>query len=86
MDFLAKPLPGRLAGLLEAVAVDVIKPAMIETAESAVFDSAVTQIGPAMRTMQPQQTRAASIVAKKDQILAQDPHRQRRSVLRQLFG
>ena len=58
MDFLAKPLPGRLAGLLEAVAVDVIKPAMIKTAESAVFDAAVAQIGPAMRTMQPEQTRA----------------------------
>jgi hypothetical protein len=59
---------------------------MIEAPESAVFDAAVAQVGPAVRTVEAQQPRASLVVAKKDEILAQNPHRQGRSVLRQLFG
>jgi hypothetical protein len=62
--------------------MNVIEPTVIKTTESAAFNSAVAQIGAAMRTVQRQQTGPAPIVAKKHEILAQDPHRQRGAVLR----
>jgi hypothetical protein len=40
-----------LPGLLQAMPLNVIKPAVIETSEAAVFDSSVAEIGTAVGTM-----------------------------------
>jgi len=82
----------RLAELLgfarhvDALALRIIEPAVIETTKPPIFDSAIAQIGPPVRTVQPQQTRASLIVTEKHEIFAQNPHRQGCFVLRQLLG
>ena len=40
-----------LAGLIEDPPADVVKPAVIEAAQPAVFDASVTQVGAAMRAV-----------------------------------
>jgi hypothetical protein len=70
VNLVSKLFVRRLAGLFQTISINVIEPTVIKTTESTVLDSAVAQIGPAMRTMQPQQTGSAPIVAKKDEILA----------------
>jgi hypothetical protein len=42
MDLFAESFCGRLAGLFEAIAVTVKKPAVIKTAQAAVLDAAIT--------------------------------------------
>src|ERR1051326_8746298 len=74
-----------LAGLLEASAFNIVKPAVVEAAEPAVFDPAVAQVGAAVRAMQAQQTRPTLIVAEQRQLLAQNFHRRRRAALGQFF-
>src|SRR5262245_22382097 len=85
MHLLAKTFAGCLAGLLEAIAMTIVEPAMIEAAQAAIFDTAVTQIGAPMGAVQSEETKRAVIGAEQDQIFAQDAYRQRRATARQLF-
>ena len=75
----------RLARLFQAAPFNIVKPAMIETAEPAVFDTSIAEIGAAVRAMKSQKTDSTLIVAKQHQLLAQNPHPQRRASRRQLF-
>ena len=45
MNLFAKALSGWFTRLFETVAVTIVKPAMVETAQAAIFDAAITQIG-----------------------------------------
>jgi hypothetical protein len=63
----------------------IVEPAMIEAAQAAIFDTAVTQIGTPMGAVQSEETKRAVIVAEQDQLFAQDAYRQRRATARQLF-
>ena len=76
----------RFAGLIEDSAADIVKPAVIEATQPAVFDASVTQVGAPMRAMQPDQTQPALIVAKQHQFFAEDFNLQRRPVLRQFLA
>src|SRR5271170_1229064 len=65
----------RLARRFEDRAVDAEQPAMVTAADPCVADQPELQRRTAMRTMQFQQPRdAAAAVAKRHQILAEDPH------------
>src|SRR6185437_9520754 len=52
LDRTAEILARRLGRLLQALAVHVVEPAVIDAAQPAILDPAVAQIGAAMRTMQ----------------------------------
>src|SRR5262245_47948322 len=54
VDLVSKLFVRRLAGLFETISVNVVEPTVIETTKSAVLNSAIAQIGPAMRTVQSQ--------------------------------
>jgi hypothetical protein len=54
VDLVSKVLARRLTGLLQTISMNVIEPTVIETAESAVLNSAIAQIGATMRTVQSQ--------------------------------
>src|SRR5688572_5883170 len=75
-----------LAGLLDHATANVVQPAMIQASQTAVLDPAIAQVGAAMRTMEPQQSRPALVITKEDKLFAHDPDRLRRSAQRQLFG
>jgi hypothetical protein len=53
VNFISKVPARRLTGLFQTISMNVVEPTVIEATESTVLDSAVAQIGPAMRTMQP---------------------------------
>ena len=53
-----------LAGLFQTTAVNVVKPAMIETAQTAVFDPAITEIRATMGAVNPQKPDSPLVVAK----------------------
>ncbi len=53
-----------LAGLFETAAVNVVQPAMIKTAQTAVFDPPVTEIRAAMGAVNPQKSDSPLVVAK----------------------
>ena len=74
----------RLGRHLEHAARDVEEPAVVEAAQAAVFDSAVAEIGAAMRAQKAEQSRPAGIVAEENEILAEDSHRLGRAAGRQL--
>ena len=61
----------RLRRHFQTLAVNIEEPAMIRTAQSAIFDIAVLQRGAAMRTMLAKQTELAVGIAKQHQILAE---------------
>ncbi len=75
---------GRLGRHLEHAARDVVEPAVVETAQTAVFDAPVAEIGAAMRAQEAEQPRPAGIVAEQHEIFAEDPHRFRRAAGRQI--
>src|SRR5262245_19625494 len=54
VDLVSKVLARSLTGLFQTVSMNVIEPAVIETTKSPIFDAAIAEIGPAMRTVQPQ--------------------------------
>jgi hypothetical protein len=54
VHLVSKLLVRRLAGLFQTISMNVVEPTVIEAAESAVFNPAVTQIGATMRTVQPE--------------------------------
>ncbi len=83
-DRIAIGATARFARLLQAAAANIVEPTMVETTQPAVFDAAITQIGAAMGAMQTEQANPALIVAKQRQVLAENPHRQRRAAGGQL--
>jgi len=62
-DFLPVGAASGLPRLLEYSAAHIVEPAVIQASEPAVFDSAVAQIGAAMRAMQADQADPSLIVA-----------------------
>jgi hypothetical protein len=85
MDLFAEPFRRRLARLFEAVALPVEKPAVVETTETAVLYPSVAQVGTPVGAMKTEQSEITVVVAKQDEILAQDSNRHRRAIGRQLF-
>ena len=63
----------------------VVKPAMIKTAQTAILDAAITQVGAPVRAVQSDQSELALIVAKQHEILTHDAHRQRRAIRRAIL-
>jgi hypothetical protein len=64
-----------LAGLLEASLVIVVKPSVIEAAQSAVLNPVIAKIGPPMGPENAQETDPFLVIAEQDQILAKNSHR-----------
>jgi len=77
---------GRLGRRLEAFAIHVVQPAVIDTPKSTVFRPSITQIRSTVRTMHVEETDPSLIVAEHDEILAEQPERNRRSSRRQLLA
>ena len=59
---------------------------MVDAADAAVFQPAITQIGAPMGTITVDQSGPALIVTKQNQIFAHQPYRHRRSSRRQLVS
>src|SRR5262249_15950934 len=70
-----------LAGLLQTAAADIIKPTMIQAAQSAVFDSPIAQVCSSVRAVNSQKSDPRLIVAEQDQIFAENLDGQRRPSL-----
>src|SRR5207245_1301958 len=73
-----------LRRLIEAAAVHVVEPAVIEAAQATIFQPAVAQVGATMGALTPEQADTALLVAKQDEMLAHDPDRDRRASLGKL--
>ena len=63
-----------LAGLFDAVPIHVINPAMIAAANPAGFNPAVIKRSTAVRAIGMDQTHAAKLIAKKQQVFAKPAH------------
>ena len=59
----------RLARLLQAPAIPVVKPAVVDAAEPAVLQPAVAEIGSTMRAVEPQQAGAPILTSEQNQLL-----------------
>src|SRR5437870_1291456 len=55
-----------LAWLLQTASLNIIEPTVIETAQTPIFYSTITQVSPTVRTVKPQQSGAALIVSKEN--------------------
>jgi hypothetical protein len=60
---------------LQAVAFDIKQPAMEGAAQTAVFETPIGKIGPAMRTGPAEEAVASLIIAEDHKVFAQKPHR-----------
>src|SRR6185437_6781662 len=78
LDRTAEILARRFGRLLQALAVHVVEPAVIDAAQPAILDPAVAQIGAAMRTMQVEQADAVFFVFEQHEFLMQRLHFERR--------
>ena len=76
----------RLARLLEAAAVHVVKPAVVNAADAAILEAAVAQVGAPVRAMDAEQAGLTLVVPKEDQVFAEQSHGQGRASDRQLLG
>ena len=76
----------RLRRHLQAAAVHIIEPAVVEAAQPAVLDAPVTQVRAAVRAQEAKEAGPPGIVAKQHQVLAEEPRRHRRAVGRQLVA
>src|SRR5262249_55474165 len=74
-DALVKGAADRFTGLLETPPAAVVEPAVVETAQPAVLQSAIAQISPAVRAVQAEESRPPVLGAKKDESLAHHTHR-----------
>src|SRR4249920_1900491 len=72
LHFLTKLIVLRLRRHLQASTFDVEQPAVIGTTQSAVLDIAVLQRSPAMGTVLAEQPHLAELIAKQEQIFAED--------------
>jgi hypothetical protein len=62
VDLLMEGSVGRLGRLVEASAVEVVKPPVVEAAEPSILHPAEAQVGPAMRAMEPQKSGSSSLI------------------------
>ncbi len=69
---------GRLGRLFQAIAADVVKPAVKGAAQAAVLEPPETQIGAPVPAVAVEQPVGARLVPEQDQIFAQQAHRQDR--------
>ena len=83
-DRIAIGATARFARLLQTAAANIVEPTMVETTQPAVLDAAITQVRATMGAMQTEQANPSLIVAKQSQLLAENPHRQRRATWGQL--
>src|ERR1700735_2151250 len=60
-DFVFECARRRFGGLLQAAALDVVEPAVIDTTQSAVFHAAVAEVGAAMRALAREQPRPPGV-------------------------
>ena len=74
-----------LGRLVDALAVHVEQPAVIEAANAAVLDSAIAEIGAAMRAVALDQAKTILVVAEQDQVFAHDADRQGIAARRDFF-
>src|ERR1700721_3949428 len=72
MDLVHEGLGGRQIRLIDAAAIDVVFPAVIDAADAVVLVAAEEQRGAAMRTAVVHHADAARRVAKRDQLLAEE--------------
>src|SRR6185369_5923693 len=70
---------------LQTLAVDVEQPAVVSTTQSAVFDVTVFQRRAAMRTVLAKESHFVELIAKQDQIFAEDFDRLR-NIIKLLRG
>jgi hypothetical protein len=71
-DLISVFASARFSRLLENLAANVVKPTMIETAESAIFDPPITEIRPPVGAMEPQQSWTPLIITEQRQFFAQN--------------
>ena len=74
------------ARLVENLAAHVVKPAVINAAQPAVFQPAVAQIRAAVTAMAIERADSTLLIAKDDQLLAHQFDWQRRAIRRQFLG
>src|SRR2546430_4854876 len=75
VNLLAKSTSGWLEGLLKAIALHIIKPAVIETANPFFFDITIFQRAAAMRTVQSYKPHPALSSSRQHQLFASNLHR-----------
>ncbi len=86
MDLVAELAALGLGRLVDAFALDVEQPAVIEAAQAAVLDPAVGQVGAAVGTMQADQAQTILVVTKQHQVLAHDADGKGIAARRHLLG
>src|SRR5215510_2929235 len=60
-----------LSRLLQAASCNIVEPTVIKAPEASILHSAVAEIRPPVRTVEPQKSRPPLIVAEQDQLLAE---------------
>ena len=85
LHLVREPAPLRLARLVEAIAVDVEQPPVVDAAEATVLDAAVAEVCPPVRAPEAKKSEAAELVSEERKVLAHDPQRQRRAVFGQFL-
>src|ERR1044071_4714872 len=83
-DGAVKVAAGGLRRTFEAVAFEVVKPAVIAAGDAALFDAAVGKRGAAVRAAVGEQPEAAAFCTEKHQVLAEDADELRRLFRREL--
>ncbi len=76
-DPFCKSTVGRLSGRFQNPPFDVVKPTVLAAAQPPIFEVPKLEGGPAMRAAQREKTQPATIVAKKNEIFAQQSSSQR---------
>src|SRR5262249_17677428 len=61
----------RLPRLLQAASCDIVEPTVIKAPKTSILHSAIAEIRPTVRTVEPQKSRPPFIVAEQDQLLAE---------------
>src|ERR1041385_6595386 len=84
LDGAVEVAAGGLRRTLEAVAFDIVEPAVIRAGDAALFDAAVGKRGAAVRAAVGEQPEAAAFRTEKHQVLAEDANELRRLFRREL--
>src|SRR5262249_57474925 len=74
-----------LPRLLQTASCDIVEPTVIKAPEASILHSAVAEIRPPVRTVEPQESRPPLIVAEQDQLLAEYLNFKRSSALGQFL-
>jgi hypothetical protein len=54
--------------------LNVIEPSVVDTPKPAILQTAITQVGPAVRAVQTQETSPSAFIPKKHQLLSENPN------------